>query len=285
MQEKPRHKFTTLRDHFRLAATAGLAWAPTLYLLTPQVGTRVAAGLTAAFAAISAGLCVPAVRNRISDVYNRHFQIKNGCLPAPAALAAIVEDVSRAAGYEQPPKTHVIPGEHINAAMAGREMYFTGPAMRELSTDEQKFAAAHEISHEGGNDTAAESLLWLPYIYSWGMLAYSAFTLLDVMSGGPQTSDAPTIPQAVNTVTTYSANFLWETVLWLSLVRAGEYRADRNAAIISNLPEAGVSLLQKIPQERGDDLFSSLVTTHPHPQDRIARLKKEAAGMNPPPPV
>jgi Zn-dependent protease with chaperone function len=282
MQEKPRHKFTTLRDHFRLAATAGLAWAPTLYLLTPQVGLKAALGMTALFGALSAGLYVPVMRTCVSNIYNRRFQAKNGCLPPPPALNEIVHDVSRAAGYEPLPKVHIIPGEEVNAAMAGQEMYFTSHALFTLDREEQKFVAAHEISHEGAHDSAASSLLWLPHLYSWTMLVYSAFTLLDLMSGGPRAGDAPTLHEVLNITTTYSANFLWQAALWLSVARAHEYRADRNAAALTGNQEAGISMLGKVHQERGDDIFSSLITTHPHPEDRIARLKKEAAGMNPP---
>lgn len=284
MQEKPRHKFTTLRDHFRLAATTALAWAPTLYLLTPQVGMKAAFGLAAAAGAVSAGLCVPGIRNYFSDVYNRHYREKNGCLPAPPALAAIVEDVSRAAGYEQPPKAHIIPGEKINATMAGNEIYFTSHALFALDSDEQKFLAAHEISHHRGNDQASESMLALPRIYSLTMMAYSVFVFLDTISGGPRGSDAPSLHEALNITTTYSANLLWQTSLWLYLSRAHEYRADRNGALLSDRAKSGVSMLEKASPDCDDDVFSSLIATHPRPEDRIARLKKEAAGMNPPPP-
>jgi heat shock protein HtpX len=209
-------------------------------------------------------------------------------------LNKIVEDMAREAGIPKP-SVYIIPSDTPNAFATGRDPEHAAVAVTNgisvLNKDEKTGVIAHEISHIKNRDTLiqtvaatiAGAISYLAYIGYWSMFlgrrrdASSIIGLLLIVIFAP----------------------LAAMIVRLAISRRREYKADFMGAVLSKRPLALASALRKISQVSMQkpmqgpsatshlwivnpfkpDWFSSLFSTHPPVQRRIAKLERMLVKM------
>ncbi|MCQ4144031.1 zinc metalloprotease HtpX [Vogesella sp. AC12] len=194
------------------------------------------------------------------------------------------------------PRVYVIHEEQPNAFATGRNPEHAAVAattgiMRMLSYQELRGVMAHELAHVKHRDTLIST------ISATMAGAISALANFAMFFGGRDEEGRPTNPIASIAVALLAP--LAASLIQMAISRAREFEADRGGAEISGDPLALASALQKIeyyaqgrimpaaeahpetaqmmiinPLSGGG--LSSLFRTHPHTEERIARLNQIA---------
>ncbi|MDC7709671.1 zinc metalloprotease HtpX [Vogesella indigofera] len=194
------------------------------------------------------------------------------------------------------PRVYVIHEEQPNAFATGRNPEHAAVAattgiMRLLSYQELRGVMAHELAHVKHRDTLIST------ISATMAGAISALANFAMFFGGRDEEGRPANPIASIAVALLAP--LAASLIQMAISRAREFEADRGGAEISGDPLALASALQKIeyyaqgrimpaaeahpetaqmmiinPLSGGG--LSSLFRTHPHTEERIARLNQIA---------
>ncbi|MDC7696916.1 zinc metalloprotease HtpX [Vogesella indigofera] len=194
------------------------------------------------------------------------------------------------------PRVYVIHEEQPNAFATGRNPEHAAVAattgiMRMLSYQELRGVMAHELAHVKHRDTLIST------ISATMAGAISALANFAMFFGGRDEEGRPANPIASIAVALLAP--LAASLIQMAISRAREFEADRGGAEISGDPLALASALQKIeyyaqgrimpaaeahpetaqmmiinPLSGGG--LSSLFRTHPHTEERIARLNQIA---------
>ncbi|MBN1141132.1 MAG: M48 family metalloprotease [Deltaproteobacteria bacterium] len=198
-------------------------------------------------------------------------------------LFVLVRELSRRAGLPKVPALFYIGSEVMNAFSLGRRedaaIVVTGALLRRLDDPEISGVLAHEIGHIRNNDLFIHSLadamtrvtallanfgmilllLYLPLLFFSELRISSVAVLILILS--------PTL----------------SSLLQLALSRTREFEADLTASQLTGDPRALAAALAKMEHQDGNvwrtlfmprrkDLTPSVLRTHPHTEQRLARL-------------
>ena len=217
-------------------------------------------------------------------------------------LHQMVEDLAREAGVPKP-KICVIPEDSPNAFATGRNpenavVAVTQGIMRLLSPEELRGVLAHEMGHIVNRDILVQSVasvLATVVMFLANMLQFAA-----IFGGGRRDGEGG--GNAFGMVAGLLMAFLAPvaaSLIQFAISRSREYLADATGARLSHSPQALASALAKLdayskqlpmhsasPQTANMFIVNpfaglnggvtSLFTTHPPIQDRIARLQNMA---------
>ncbi|MFC3626505.1 zinc metalloprotease HtpX [Vogesella amnigena] len=213
-------------------------------------------------------------------------------------LYGMVAELAQRAGMPMP-RVYVIHEDQPNAFATGRNpenaaVAATTGIMRMLSYRELRGVMAHELAHVQHRDTLIST------ISATMAGAISALANFAMFFGGRDEDGRPVNPIAAIAVAILAP--LAASLIQMAISRAREFEADRGGAEISGDPLSLAAALQKIeyyaqgrpmpaaeahpetaqmmiinPLSGGG--ISGLFRTHPHTEDRIARLQEIARGM------
>ena len=217
-------------------------------------------------------------------------------------LYIIVRQLSDKAGLPMP-RVYIIPTNNPNAFATGRNpehaaVAVTQGILRMLNRDELAGVLGHELAHVKNRDiliqtiaaTFATAISFLAYMARWGAILG--------FGGRDDDEDGGILGLLVMAIVAPLA----ATIIQLAISRSREFIADETGARISGQPLSLASALQKLhngvehyPLEAtpshnatahmfimkpfSKQGLSSLFSTHPSSQERIARLKQLAAQM------
>lgn len=217
-------------------------------------------------------------------------------------LHAMVEDLAREAGIPKP-RICMIPDESPNAFATGRNpehavVAVTQGIMRILTPEELRGVLAHEMGHVLNRDILVQSVasvLATVVMYLANMLQFAA-----IFGGGRRDGEGGgggAFGMVAGLLMALLAPVA-ATLIQFAISRSREYLADATGARLSHSPQALASALAKLdaygkqipmhdatPQTAnmfivnpfaGMGGMTSLFTTHPPIQDRIARLREMA---------
>jgi heat shock protein HtpX len=208
-------------------------------------------------------------------------------------LFEVVSAVAGRAGLPAVPELHYIASPALNAfAVGGREqaaIAVTDGILRTLSLRELAGVLAHEISHIRNNDLWVMGLADTVASVTRTMAMFGMVLL--ILNLPLMMAEREPVPWALVLLLTGAP---WVgALLQLALSRTREFDADLDAAHLTGDPEGIASALLRIertqgafwegmmlPRRRGGAL-PSLLRTHPHTQERVARLME----LRTPPPV
>ncbi|WP_174873725.1 zinc metalloprotease HtpX [Vogesella oryzae] len=213
-------------------------------------------------------------------------------------LYGMVAELAQRAGLPMP-RVYVIHEDQPNAFATGRNpenaaVAATTGIMRMLSYQELRGVMAHELAHVQHRDTLIST------ISATMAGAISALANFAMFFGGRDEEGRPVNPIAGIAVAILAP--LAASLIQMAISRAREFEADRGGAEISGDPLALAAALQKIEYyAQGRPLYaaeahpetaqmmiinplsgsgiSGLFRTHPHTEERIARLQEIARGM------
>jgi heat shock protein HtpX len=202
-------------------------------------------------------------------------------------LEAIVRELARRAALPRTPDLYYIPSRIMNAFTLGTRrdaaLVMTDGIIRQLSPRELTGVLAHEISHAAHNDIA---ILGFADLLNRITAAFSLFGQFLVLINLPLVLFGD-----------YSFNWLpilllvasptIATLLQLALSRTREFEADLGAARLTGDPLGLASALARLEYSSGSWLTRvlfpgrketqpSLIRTHPHTEERVARLRELA---------
>ena len=209
-------------------------------------------------------------------------------------LYEIVETLSDKADIPAP-KIYIIPENTPNAFATGRDedhaaVVVTSGILKILNKDELEGVIAHELSHIKHMDilisTVAATIASAVVVVS-NMARWTA-----VMGGGGEDFGETVKLLATAVIAPFAA-----TMIQMAISRSREYEADAGAAMVSGKPESLASALAKLsisakrsPMDANPSTahmfivnplsggtVMSLFSTHPPPEERIARLMKMKA--------
>jgi heat shock protein HtpX len=200
-------------------------------------------------------------------------------------LAHIVEVLADRAELPAHPRLYVIPSMTLNAFAAGRPdraaIAVTEGLLRRLSLREVTGVLAHEMSHIRNGDLVVMGLADAMTRYTQ-VLSYVA-VLLAILNLPAMLFDEPPFPWSA-IVLLYLAPAA-SSLLQLGLSRTREYDADLEAVGLTGDPIGLASALRSLERYQGrfwEDLMlpvpgrripqPSVLRSHPHTEDRIARL-------------
>jgi len=213
-------------------------------------------------------------------------------------LHNIVEGLSIAAGIPKP-KVYLIPEQAPNAFATGRNPEHAAVAattgiMQVLTASELRAVMAHELTHVLHRD------ILISTISATMAGAISMLANFAVFFGGRDSEGRPANPIAGIAVALLAP--LAASLIQMAISRAREFEADRGGAEISGDPRSLASALEKIhAYSRGTPLIAaernpataqmmiinplhaggltSLFSTHPATEERVARLLAMAGAM------
>ena len=207
-------------------------------------------------------------------------------------LWAVLSELARRAGLPATPDLYYVPSRMLNAfAVGSREqsaVAVTDGVLRQLDLREAAGVLAHEISHIRSNDLWVMGLADLVSRITSLLSLVGQFLLL--------------VSLPLMLITDVSVNWFAIVLLvfapslsalaQLALSRTREYDADLNAARLTGDPDGLARALAKIERAQGG-LWErilmpgrrmpepSLLRSHPHTEERIARLMALKPGMPP----
>lgn len=258
----------------------------------------------------SSGLFIAAVIALVMNVGSYWFSDKivlaayraREVSPADAPmLHKIVDELAHNAGIPKP-RVCVIPDDSPNAFATGRNpqhavVAVTQGILRLLSPEELRGVVAHEIGHITNRDilvqtvasVLATAVMFLANMLKWGAI-FGGGSSREGEGGGPL--------GAVAGIALALLAPIAASLIQFAISRSREYLADATGARISSSPQSLASALGKldaysrqIPMQSAtpatESMFivnpfagrggvTSLFTTHPPVQDRIARLQRMA---------
>jgi len=227
-------------------------------------------------------------------------------------LYNVVEEMKIAAGLPKMPKVYIINEEAPNAFATGRSpddcaVAVTAGLLSRLNRDELQGVIAHEMSHIVNRDVlymtfagiTLGSLVLISEVYLRGLWfsGGSRYRRSRDSSGGGQ---AQAIIAVVAIVFAILGPIL-ARLLYLAISRKREYLADASAVRLTRYPEGLASALENIsssnlklprankitapmyiinPLKSDGPKVSSLTSTHPPIEKRIAILRAIAGGVN-----
>jgi heat shock protein HtpX len=214
---------------------------------------------------------------------------------APRLYASVERLAAR--GNLPMPKVYIIPQPAPNAFATGRNPRHAAVAATEgllqvMNDDELDGVIAHELGHVRNYDiltasvaaTLAGAITWLAYMAQWAMIFGGGRSRDDDRGGGGLTALAMLILAPIAAA-----------IVQLAISRQREYAADASAARLVGHPYGLVSALEKlgaynkrIPMDvppataslfivaplSAGQVFSSLFSTHPPLEKRIAALRQ-----------
>ncbi|WP_293759885.1 zinc metalloprotease HtpX [uncultured Aquitalea sp.] len=211
---------------------------------------------------------------------------------------SMVAELSQRAGLPMP-RVYVIHEDQPNAFATGRDPEHAAVAattgiMRMLDYRELRGVMAHELAHVKHRDTLIST------ISATMAGAVSALANFAMFFGGRDENGRPVNPLAGILVALLAP--LAASVIQMAISRAREFEADRGGAEISGDPLALANALQKIeyyaqgiampPAQAHPETaqmmiinplsgggMGDLFRTHPHTEERVARLQAMARGV------
>ena len=198
-------------------------------------------------------------------------------------LYGLVEKLAQKAELPMP-KVCVIQSATPNAFATGRNpehaaVAVTTGIMEVLDYDELGGVLAHELSHVKHRDTlistVAASIAGV--ISTIGHIAQWA-----AIFGGGRSSSRDDNGGALGLLFTIIVAPFAAMMIQLAISRSREYEADKSGGEICGNPGATTSTAHMCivnPLKGANVTFSSLFSTHPSTQDRVARLKEQAREM------
>ncbi|MBI1425610.1 MAG: M48 family metalloprotease [Gammaproteobacteria bacterium] len=199
------------------------------------------------------------------------------------ALWRLVATLGERAGLSAQPELYYVPSRMLNAFAVGSKtnaaIGITDGLLRQLDQRELAGVLAHEISHIRSND------LW---VMGLADLFSRATSILSLMGQFLLLVNLPLILFTQVSISWFAIALLifaphFSALAQLALSRTREFDADLNAARLTGDPEGLARALAKIEQVQGGWLERvflpgrrvpepSLLRTHPHTEERIARL-------------
>jgi len=273
-QTPDKMKFSSLRDHFNTASMALAAQAPYFYALSlrgsndfdPLTHAAIIGGV---FAALRVKYLreVPLFLTRLVLLP----LVMRKAKPAPEYIQKMVDDMVHDVGHKSSPRVYVYErGVTRNAMAFGSSIFIGQTLVDKLSQGELKFVLAHELSHLKAQDISERYLTTPPVINS-----FFAFvgTAVNVFSGGMNALHNWKEAGAALVVT--GAYFMYEKNMFQGHSRYTEYRADKNALLMTRDVSSALSGLNKI----GVDIvtpsnYERFNSSHPRDRDRLDYLVK-----------
>ncbi len=229
--------------------------------------------------------------NFVSCLYSDRILLKiyRAKRSSDSELNSIVENMAREAGIPRP-RVYIIPSDVPNAFATGRGPKHAAVAVTQglsiLSRNEMTGVIAHEMSHIKDRDilvqnvaaTIAGAISYMAQIGYWNLYIGRGMGLKKILGLILIIIFAP----------------LAALIVKMAISRRREYKADFTGAVLSKRPVALASALRKISkvsQEKAmqgspatshlwivnpfkQDWFTSLFSTHPPVQRRIAKLER-----------
>ncbi len=198
-------------------------------------------------------------------------------------LTALLQELAQRAGLPAAPSLYWVPSRSLNAFAVGRRedaaIAVTDGLLRRLELRELAGVLAHEISHLASNDMR---LLGLADVISRTTHFLAMAGLIMVVLSLPMLLLGYVEVSFTGLLLLLAAPSL-SGLLQLALSRVREFDADLHAARFTGDPEGLASALAKIEEQQVNfwqrilfpgyrDTGPSLLRTHPHTHERIARL-------------
>ena len=212
-------------------------------------------------------------------------------------LDAMIEKLTRNAGFSVRPQAYLIHSDQPNAFATGRDpehaaVAVTSGLLRMLSSDEIEGVMAHEFAHIKNRDTL---IMTITATISGALSAIANFAMFMPSHRDENgNSSSPIAGILIALVAPMAAG-----LVQMAISRSREYEADRVGAELSGKPLALASALEKIsgivdhvPNDYAEGhpatahLFimnplsgrgiTSLFSTHPDPRERVALLRDMA---------
>lgn len=271
--------FTRVSDHFNTAAKAGLSLSADALVMAMAAGVTPAYGVMAAMFLMLRTRYLREIPQALGRLLFIPF-IARKKSPAPEAIQSITDEFAKAAGYKQKIKTYVYDkGMTENAFCTGDRIYVGKTLVDRLNREELRFVMAHELSHARTHDIS-EGYLFLPPLV--GSIAL-------MIASGAAFVAAPGVA-SVGAVALFFAYYKAQNIVRKSHSRQIEFRADRNALMLTGNLEAAKSSLSKIHMVNGKIEASgkkrhdksSWFDSHPSLAERHANLEKEHAALTKP---
>jgi len=216
--------------------------------------------------------------------------------PTIVSMRRMVENLCISQGMPMP-KVHIIDDDAINAFATGRDpahasIAVTTGAIRKLENEELEGVLAHELSHIKNYDIRVMTIV----IVMVGIVTITADLMFRSSLHGGRRRDSKNggnnIMLIVGLVLMILAPFVAQLIK-LAVSRRREYLADASGALMTRFPDGLARALAKIqadnlPMARVDEavahlfianpfngkFLSSILSTHPPTEARIAALKK-----------
>jgi heat shock protein HtpX len=215
------------------------------------------------------------------------------------AVIRIVQDLAQRAGLPMP-RVYMIPSEQPNAFATGRNPEHAAVAMtdgivRTLSEDELRGVLAHELAHVKHRDILIGTIA-ATMAGAISMIAHMAQFAM-IFGGGRSSDDDRGNP--IGSLLMIILAPIAAMLIQMAISRSREYEADRGGAEIAGNPLSLANALRKL-EAKAEEVpmnatpatahmfivnplrsggISSLFSTHPPMEERIARLEQMVYGQ------
>ena len=278
---------TARREHKRRNAIHSVLLLIGLSLVLAFSATMIWGGAGLVWAAAGVGILMAAVPKVQPEAVMKMYRAQEVDPRLSSQLGRVVALLSERADLPTQPRLYVVPSHTLNAFATGNSksaaVAVTDGLLRTLSLRELAGVLAHEISHIRNNDLSvmsiADNISRFTQALSTLATILAFLNVISLMVGLRLVSWAAIF-------VLYLAPMI-SSLLQLGLSRAREYDADLEAAMLTGDPDGLISALGKLERHTGrfweDFAFPipgrhvpepSLLRSHPHTADRIARLRE-----------